>query len=122
MYNRYVPQPDGSYRRNRMQEQQRSTSAPIRQPSFPEKNTPVYTPDSSYPAESNTMNQGGGFSSRKSRNASPHISASSFLRHLLPGDFDTEDLLVVVLLLLMAGDCDDNRNNALLTLALYLFL
>lgn len=122
MYNRYVPQPDGSYRRNRMQEQQRPTSAPIRQPSFSEKNKPVYTAESSYPTENNTMNQGGDFSSRKSRNASPHISASSFLRHLLPGDFDTEDLLVVVLLLLMAGDCEDDRNNALLTLALYLFL
>ena len=31
-------------------------------------------------------------------------------------------LLVIVLLLLMAGDCEEERSNALLTLALYLLL
>ena len=39
---------------------------------------------------------------------------------LLPKDFDIEDLLVVLLLLLMAGE--EDSGNALLTLALYLFL
>ena len=29
---------------------------------------------------------------------------------------------MIVLLLLMAGDCEEDRNTALLTLALYLFL
>jgi hypothetical protein len=46
----------------------------------------------------------------------------SFLRQLLPKEFDTEDLLIVLLLLLMAGDCQENQNTALLTLVLYLFL
>ena len=45
-----------------------------------------------------------------------------FLRHLLPRDFDTGDLLVVILLLLMSGDCQEDQNTALLTLALYLFM
>ena len=45
-----------------------------------------------------------------------------FLKQLLPKNFDTEDLLVVLLLLLMAGDCRENQNSALLTLMLYLFL
>jgi len=45
-----------------------------------------------------------------------------FLRQLLPKDFDTGDLIVVLLLLLMAGDCEEDKNNALLTLALYFFL
>ncbi len=45
-----------------------------------------------------------------------------FFRQMLPGDFDTEDLLVVLLLLLMSGDCKEDQNTALLTLALYLFL
>ena len=31
-------------------------------------------------------------------------------------------LLVVILLLLMAGDCHEDQNSALLTLALYLFM
>ena len=47
---------------------------------------------------------------------------SGFLRQLLPKDFDTGDLIVVLLLLLMAGDKPEDRNTALLTLALYCFL
>jgi hypothetical protein len=45
-----------------------------------------------------------------------------FLKQLLPRDFDTTDLMVVLLLLLMSGDCQEDQNTALLTLALYLFL
>ncbi len=45
-----------------------------------------------------------------------------FLKQLLPKDFDTGDLMVVLLLLLMSGDCADDQNTALLTLALYLFM
>ena len=45
-----------------------------------------------------------------------------FLRQLLPRDFDTGDLIIVLLLLLMAGDCEEDRNNALLTLALYFLM
>ena len=46
----------------------------------------------------------------------------SFLKNLLPKDFDTGDLFVVLLLLLMAGDCPEDQNLALLTLALYFFM
>jgi hypothetical protein len=49
-------------------------------------------------------------------------SAGSFLRNLLPKEFDTGDLMIVLLLLLMAGDCSEDRNTALLTLALYFFM
>lgn len=57
----------------------------------------------------------------------PHLPPNtthvgSFLRQLLPKDFDTGDLIVVLLLLLMAGDKPEDRNTALLTLALYCFL
>ena len=45
-----------------------------------------------------------------------------FFRHLLPKDLDTADLMIIILLLLIAGDREDERNNALLTLALYFFL
>ena len=50
------------------------------------------------------------------------LSATSFLRRLLPKEFDTGDLMIVLLLLLMAGDCTEDRNTALLTLALYFFM
>ena len=49
-------------------------------------------------------------------------SALGFLKGLLPGDFDTGDLMIVLLLVLMAGDCQEDQNWAWLTLALYLFL
>lgn len=45
-----------------------------------------------------------------------------FLRQLLPKDFDTGDLIVVLLLLLMAGDSEEDKSNALLTLALYFLM
>ena len=48
--------------------------------------------------------------------------AGSFLQNLLPPDFDTGDLLILLLLLLMAGDNPEDRDHALLTLAIYLFL
>jgi hypothetical protein len=49
-------------------------------------------------------------------------SIPGFLRQLLPQGFDTGDLIIVLLLLLIAGDSKENRNNALLTLALYFIL
>ena len=51
-----------------------------------------------------------------------HSGIGSFFRHLLPKDLDTGDLLIILLLLLMAGDCVEDQNTALLTLALYLFM
>lgn len=50
------------------------------------------------------------------------MGVGAFLRQLLPKDFDTGDLIVVLLLLLMSSDCKEDQNTALLTLALYLFL
>ena len=35
-----------------------------------------------------------------------------FLKNLLPKDFDTGDLLILLLLLLMAGDCKEDQNWA----------
>ena len=94
MYNRYIPQQDGSYRKNRMPEQPRSQE--------PE----CVIPDTPGPCPPPCRQQ----------------SAESFLRTLLPKGLDTGDLLIIVLLLLMAGDCHEETNTALLTLALYLFL
>ena len=98
MYNRYIPQGDGSYRKNRIPEP-KPTSPPSPESKSPEK-----------------------------PNHSPHVpphrnqNVGGFLKNLLPREFDTGDLLIVLLLLLMAGDCEDERNNALLTLALYFFM
>lgn len=107
MYNRYIPQPDGSYRRNRMQEPMRHPPAP--KPTVEDECIPPPPPDCAPPPKPT-------FCPKQSGNM------DSFLRQLLPKDFDTGDLIVVLLLLLMAGDSQDGRNNALLTLALYFLM
>lgn len=99
MYNRYTPQQDGSHRRNRVEDPTRPS--PHRQmPPPPEPTRPPPHPE---------LPPVGG-------------NIGGFLRQLLPKDFDTGDLIVVLLLLLMAGDKPEDRNTALLTLALYCFL
>ena len=50
------------------------------------------------------------------------MGVAGFLRNLLPREFDTGDLIIVLLLLLMAGDSQEERNTALLTLALYFLM
>ena len=104
MYNRYIPQPDGSYRRSRIPEPKRPAPAPP--PPAPPCPPPAPEPPHRRPARKPTGN----------------TSASSFFQRILPRDFDTGDLLIIVLLLLMAGDCTDDQNTALLTLALYFFM
>lgn len=101
MYNRYIPQPDGSHRRNPVQTPEKSQEpAP---PQFAREAQPAPCPAPQQPPM-----QGG--------------SISSFFKNLLPKDLDTTDLLIILLLLLMAGDSEKNRNSALLTLALYFIL
>lgn len=119
MYNRYIPQPDGTYRRNRCPDQApRPKPQPPKQPPKPEPPCPAPEPQPCCPPpreepkpcpRSCGQPQSGG-------------SVTDFLRRLLPRDFDTADLLILLLLLLMAGDCQEDQNNALLTLVLYLFL
>lgn len=98
MYNRYIPQSDGSYSRKSIQTQ--------KQPPHKPEPPPVHQPKPDIPPP-----------------APPKPSpVPGFLRQLLPKDFDTGDLLIVLLLLLMAGDCEEEKSNALLTLALYFFM
>ena len=118
MYNRYIPQADGTYRRNRVQDPtqpseehrppppppQRSQEEMCEEPGKQE--APLCSPPPGRPGP--TIHRGD--------------SVPDFLRQLLPRDFDTGDLIVVLLLLLLAGDCPEDRSTALLTLALYLFM
>ena len=107
MYNRYIPQPDGSFRRSRMEDR----PAPPPRPR-PEPKPPALEPEKeSCPQPP--------IPPRPRKRPEP---MGSFLKQLLPKDFDTEDLLIVLLLLLLSGDCREDQNTALLTLVLYLFL
>lgn len=104
MYNRYIPQPDGTYSRQRI-------SAPTPQAPAPTPcNKPAEQPPCAEPKPA----------PKNLHRCSQDIG--SFFSQLLPRGFDTGDLIVVLLLLLMAADSCDDHNTALLTLALYLFL
>ncbi len=100
MYNRYIPQQDGTHKRNRMEEPPRPAPPPQKPPM---QDAPPSPPQPAY-------------------SVPPTGNIGSFLRKLLPKDFDTGDLIVVLLLLLMAGDKPEDKSSALLTLALYCFL
>lgn len=117
MYNRYIPQPDGSYRKNRMSEpeaarqNQRPRPGPQNHPSkcdTPDVSSPCIPP----PPEPKPC---------KPREPQ-HTGILDYFRNLFPGELDTGDLLVILLLLLMTGDCKGNDHTALLTLVLYLLM
>lgn len=128
MYNRYIPQPDGTYQRNWVQDS--PPREPVKHPA-PEIVTPTLcapvksctpspvTPPPYHPDPRLSQAQHNKPSSRRQNNDN---SVGNFLKQLLPKNFDTGDLLVVLLLLLMSSECEEDQNTALLTLALYLFL
>lgn len=98
MYNRYVPQSDGSFQRNRI---------PDKSPPPPTQMPPPSPPPPPPPSIPVIQSSGGPF---------------GFLKQILPKGFDFGDLAILFLLLLMAGDNKENRDNALLTMALYFIL
>ena len=110
MYNRYIPQPDGSYRRKRIDDPvPPQKPAPPPPPEIPSCQSPQETKPAPPPPQSEVCC------------APPHPQPKGigFLQQLLPRDCDAGDLIVIALLLLIAGDCEAERSNALLTLALY---
>lgn len=109
MYNHYIPQSDGSYRRSSQTDQRRPTppqkpkpeSKPEQNPPCPPKPPVPIPPDCPPP-----QNQG---------------SILDFFKGLLPRGLDTADLMIVFLLLLMNRD-DESGLSPVLTLALYFLL
>lgn len=100
MYNRYIPRNDGSFQKRAIPEQKQAP--PVQKPPTA---PPVPPPQPASPPK-----------------PAPPQNPIGFLRNLLPREFDTGDLIIVLLLLLMAGDCQEEQNTALLTLALYFFM
>ncbi len=111
MYNRYIPQPDGSHRR-------RPVPDPCQQPAKPPAPPCPPPPEPETPPPSKPERP----PIPRRQTHRKESSVDGFLRQLLPKDFDTGDLIVVLLLLLMAGDCEEDRNNAILTIALYFLM
>ena len=99
MYNHYIPQSDGSYRRN-PQPEQRKSPPPRPKPEPPKPESPPPPPAPCPPPQGNLLD---------------------FFRGLLPRGLDTADLMIVFLLLLMNTD-DEGGLSPILTLALYFLL
>lgn len=126
MYNRYIPQPDGSYRRDRIPTPQPQPITPNPPPPPPAiapsapcpPPEPVCPPSPLLVCQTPVQKQP---SCRQQPNTKPG-GIGSFFKQLLPKDLDTADLLIIILLLLMAGDKEEDQTNALLTLALYFFM
>lgn len=118
MYNRYIPQPDGSFSRCRMQDKIPDSKRPARQhpPSPPPKQERPKPPPEPCPPQNEPPKQ------PQRPPCKEGVPIPDFFRQLLPKGLDTGDLLVILLLLLMAGDCKQDKNSAMLTLVLYLFL
>ena len=106
VYNRYIPQSDGSFQKNRIHEQHPQTHSRKEDQAKHVTTSPPLQPDCMPHTPPSFQNK----------------NAGSFLKQLLPKNFDTGDLLIVLLLLLMAGDCEEEKSSALLTLALYFFM
>ena len=105
MYNHYIPQSDGSYRRSAHPEQRRPAPPPKPKPEPPKPEPPCPPPEPPKPEPCQHQSQG----------------ILDFLKGLLPREIDTVDLMIVFLLLLMNKD-DEGGLSPVLTLALYFLL
>ena len=112
MYNHYIPQSDGSYRRSAQPDHRRPAPPPKPKPEPkpeppkecpPEPPKPLPAPPPPCPP---SQNQG---------------NILDFFKNLLPRGLDTADLMIVFLLLLMNQD-DEGGLSPMLTLTLYFLL
>ena len=109
MYNRYIPQGDGTYQRSRLPES-RPPRPPRPRPPEPPKPAPPPCPPPEPPC-----------GHRPPPREEP-CSAVSFLQNLLPKNMDTGDLLMLLILLLLIQDGSEDAPTALLTIALFFLL
>jgi hypothetical protein len=120
MYNRYIPQSDGSYRKKKIPEPtlQEAPNQHLMKPLSKPCPIPPPIPEQCPPPKALDRHH----HNKKPMHHCKQDGITDFFKQLLPKDLDTADLLIIILLLLMSGDCEKDRNNALLTLALYFFM
>ena len=111
MYNHYIPQSDGSYRRSAAPDQRRRPEPPKPEPPKPKPEPPK--PDCPPPPPKPLPPQ--------PCPPPQQTGILDFLKGLLPRSIDTADLMIVFLLLLMNQD-DEGGLSPVLTLALYFLL
>ena len=125
MYNRYIPQSDGSFQRSSVPDSIPRTPVIEPQPVQEQQRSPASqqpckaTPEVQRCSRKHCQHQ---HAQRPCGEEKHSVGLSSFWKQILPADFDTGELIVVLLLLLMSSDCKEDQNTALLTLVLYLLL
>ena len=102
MYNRYIPQADGSFLKTSLEEPSGGLS-----PSLEEQAPPIFL----HQSRSSPGFTGGA-----------PVGIGQFFKNLVPGGLDTEDLIVILLLLLLSQNQGKEGKRAMLTLGAYLFL
>lgn len=110
MYNHYIPQSDGSYRRNPMAEPVKRSPRPA--PPAPPEPPPPPPPEPA-PCIPPPL---------PCKEPEHRESALSFLRKLLPKDLDSWDLVIIAFLLVLSGEECESGLSPLLTVALYFLL
>ena len=109
MYNRYIPRSDGSFQRQSVPD--------------PEDCCPCQEEGKQEEKQEKAEKQEQHSCHHSRPNPEPSgMKLGDFLKTLFPRGLDTGDLMVILLMLLISQDCREDRNTALLTLALYLFL
>lgn len=120
MYNRYVPQPDGSFQKQKLQEPQSCHGTPSNM------NTEITAPAiACEPLSDDALDDHSKDCCDNFQVPEHHPEAcgiGQFLKNLFPQGLDVEDLMVILLLLLISGDKGKDGNTALFTLGAYLFL
>lgn len=114
MYNHYIPQSDGSFRRNSVPEPNRRPPKPSA-PSQPSPPPPKPEPPCPSPSPDPTPKP-------QEPCAPPQTQPLQFLRRLLPKDLDISDLIIIGLLLLLSDSDEGDDLSPLLTIALYFIL
>lgn len=117
MYNHYIPQSDGSYRRSSAPEPHRRNPPRPQQKPQPPKPEPKPEP----PRECAPEKPPAPPPQPPCKQEKPRENILDFLKGLLPREIDTADLMIVFLLLLMNKDEEDGL-SPILTLALYFLL
>ena len=121
MYNHYIPQSDGSYRRSSMPDNRRPPQRPQQptkpdpKPEPPPRPEPCPEPPKCEPKPDLPPAQ------PPHRPEQSTEGLLSFLKGLLPRQIDTADLMILFLLLLMNKDAEDGL-SPMLTIALYFLL
>ena len=102
MYNRYIPQADGSYLKTRLEEPSGGVNTSVQEPS-----PPIFL----HQARTSPPSAAGA-----------PVGIGQFFKNLVPGGLDTEDLIVILLLLLLSQNQGKGGKRAMMTLGAYLFL